>query len=93
MTDEEIPLALDLVTVSRSPGATEDDFRNIMESFGLTEDRATFIMARAAAAILILDNPKNRERVLEVFGTNAALPTEDELRMVESYLKSAGSPE
>jgi hypothetical protein len=89
MTEEEIPLALDLVTVSRNAEATDDDFYAVMESFGLSEDRATFIMTRAAAAIIILDDPDSRERVVEGFGTLDALPSDEELRMVESYLKSS----
>ncbi|MDR1081163.1 MAG: hypothetical protein LBQ79_09455 [Deltaproteobacteria bacterium] len=93
MTEDEIPLALDLVTLTRSEEATEDDFTSIRKSFGLSETRAAFIMTRAAAAILILDDPGRPERVMEIIGLPDAMPTEDELRMVESYLKSLGSPE
>jgi hypothetical protein len=87
MTADEIPLALDLVTVSRSPDATEEDFRVIRESFGLSEQRAAFIMTRTAAAILILDDPANRERVAAAFGTPHAVPTAGEIEMVSSYLR------
>jgi hypothetical protein len=90
MAEEEIPLALDLLTVSRTDGATDEDFQAIRESFGLTEGRAAFIMARAASAILILDDPANRARAERVFGTPHALPTPEELGMVSSYLKDPG---
>jgi hypothetical protein len=88
MTEEEIPLGLDLVTVSRSLEATEEDFRMVRESFGLTEARAVFVMTRTAAALLILDDPKSRQRVARAFGTQDAIPTESELLMVASYLRS-----
>jgi hypothetical protein len=87
MTEEEIPLGLDLVTVSRHPEATDEDFRSLCSSFGISEERAVFLVTRTAAAIIILDDPASRESVAEAFGGPDALPTEAELLMVAGYLR------
>jgi hypothetical protein len=86
ITDAEVLYVIKISPQLKQEFFSQDDFQKLANAKGMTPERLNLAIIKVTFGMMLELDPSSRQQAVEISGTEYALPTETELRVIRPHL-------